>query len=106
VFAVAYDPQPIDTSRVRLAEDLDQLTERLAENAHEIWARRRLAEGWTLGPERDDARMEHPCLVPYDQLPDSEKQYDRDVAMESLKAIVALGYRIEKVGPPRPGPTR
>lgn len=91
-----YDPQPIDTSSVTLNPEILQLTERLAEHAHDLWARRRLAKGWTYGPQRDDAAKRHPCLVPYDQLPNSEKQYDRDVAMETLKAILTLGYRIEK----------
>ena len=93
---MTYEPGPIDTSSVALTEDLLQLTERLAENAHDIWARQRLREGWRYGPRRDDAKKEHPCLVPYAGLPESEKQYDRNAALETLKAIVALGYRIEK----------
>ena len=93
---MTYQPKPIDTSRVKLGDDLLELTERLAENAHDVWARRRLSEGWTWGPKRDDAAKKHPDLVPYVDLPDSEKQYDRSAAMETLKAIVALGYRIEK----------
>jgi ryanodine receptor 2 len=93
---VPYDPQPIDTSDVTLTEDLLQLTERLAEHNHDLWARRRMSEGWRYGAERDDARKEHPCLIPYDRLPESEKEYDRAAAMETLKAIVKLGYRIKK----------
>jgi hypothetical protein len=92
---MSYHPRPIDTSAVELSPEILALTERLAENAHEIWAAGRLAEGWTFGPQRDDARKQHPCLVPYADLPDSEKQYDRNAAMETLKAIVALGYRIQ-----------
>jgi hypothetical protein len=91
-----YTPRPIDTSKVGLSEDLLQLTEQLAENAHDNWAKLRMAQGWTWGPARDDKAKEHPCLVPYAELPDSEKQYDRDTAMETLKAIIALGYRIER----------
>ena len=94
-----YEPVVIDTSDVRLSDNILDLTERLARNAHAIWARQRLIDGWKYGPRRDDARKEHPCLVAYDQLPDSEKQYDRNAAMETLKAIVALGYRIEAPGP-------
>jgi len=93
---VAYDPNPIDTSHVRLPEDLLELTERLAENAHDVWARQRMADGWTYGRQRDDAAKKHPDLVPYENLPESEKEYDRSAAMETLQAIVALGYRIEK----------
>ena len=91
-----YRPQPIDTSRIALPPDLLALTERLAENAHDTWARRRMAEGWTYGPTRDDAAKKHPDLVPYRDLPEAEKEYDRGTALETLKAIVALGYRIEK----------
>ena len=93
---MTYQPQPLDTSQVRLPEGLLGLTEHLAENAHDVWARRRMAEGWTYGPQRDDAAKKHPDLVPYGDLPESEKEYDRTSAMETLKAIVALGYRIER----------
>ncbi len=92
-----YQPQGIDTARVDLSKEILALTERLAENAHDIWARQRMQDGWQYGASRNDEKKEHPCLVPYDQLPESEKQYDRQTAMESLKAIVALGYRIEKI---------
>jgi ryanodine receptor 2 len=91
----AYEPRPIDTSKVELSEPLLQLTEQLAENAHDNWAKRRLSEGWSWGSRRDDEAKKHPDLVPYDELSDSEKHYDRDTAMETLKAIIALGYRIE-----------
>ncbi|HLW68103.1 MAG TPA: RyR domain-containing protein [Gemmataceae bacterium] len=91
-----YVPQPIDTSQVQVPPSLVDLTEQLAENAHDVWARQRLSDGWTWGPQRDDKAKHHPCLIPYADLPDSEKQYDRQTAMETLKAIMALGYRIEK----------
>jgi RyR domain len=92
---MSYLPKPIDTKGIALPAELVALTERLAENTHDIWARGRLAEGWTLGP-RDDNRKMNPCLVPYKQLPESEKEYDRQTALETLKAIVAMGYRIER----------
>jgi len=91
-----YQPSPIETSGIRLPNELVELQERLAENAHDVWARGRLAQGWTYGPARDDAAKRHPDLVPYADLPEGEKQYDRDTAMETLKAIMALGYRIER----------
>jgi len=72
------------------------LTELLARNTHENWARQRLADGWRHGPKRDDARKEHPGLVPYESLSEEEKNYDRRTAIETLKTIVALGYRIVK----------
>ena len=91
-----YDPHPIDTSTITLPPDLLTLTERLAEHNHDIWAKQRMTEGWTYGPERDDASKKHPDLVPYADLPEHEKQYDRNAAIETLNAIVALGYGIEK----------
>lgn len=91
-----YRPQPIDTTKVSLQPDLDRLTERLAENAHDLWAVQRMAEGWSYGPHRDDQAKKHPCLVPYAALPDSEKEYDRKAALGTLKAILALGYTITK----------
>jgi hypothetical protein len=72
------------------------LLERLAENAHEHWARQRLRDGWIYGPQRNDATKEHPCLIPYAALPESEKQYDRLTAGETLKAILVLGYTLRR----------
>ena len=89
-----YKPAPIDTSKVALTPELLELTELLANHVHDVWARQRLAEGWRYGPERNDASKEHPDLVPYDQLPEGEKEYDRSTAFEAIKVILALGYRI------------
>jgi hypothetical protein len=94
---MSYTPQPLDTSSVQLSHDILELTEKLASNTHEVWAKERLAQGWVFGPMRDDSLKQHPLLVPYEQLPESEKTYDRNTAMETLKAITALGYRIAKV---------
>jgi hypothetical protein len=95
---MSYKPDPIDTSSVKLTPEILELTERLARNAHETWARQRLGEGWSYGPQRDDRRKEHPCLVSYGELPDSEKTYDRQTAMETVKMLLALGYTIERPG--------
>ncbi len=89
-----YRPVPIDTSAVKLPRELMRLREKLAENAHEVWSAGRLAEGWKFGAQRDDALKCHPCLIPYSQLSESEKDYDRRAAMETLRAILALGYEI------------
>ena len=91
-----YDPHPIDTAHIDLPADVAELTERLAENTHDVWARQRMKEGWTFGPKRDDAGKYHPGLVPYADLSETEKEYDRKTAVETLKMIVAMGYRIEK----------
>ncbi|HEX4484967.1 MAG TPA: RyR domain-containing protein [Terriglobales bacterium] len=91
-----YMPQPVDTSSIELSRDIVELTERLAENTHEVWARERMAQGWTFGRERNDARKQHPSLIPYKELPESEKIYDRNTAIQTLKAVTAFGYRISK----------
>ena len=91
---MTYEPNPIDTSEVSLPDGLTELIERLAENNHDIWASQRIAEGWTYGPKRDDAAKKHPDLVPYSELPESEKEYDRNSVAETLKAVIALGYDI------------
>ena len=91
-----YTPRPIDTSNVQLSDDVCALLERLAMNTHEVWAKQRLSDGWTWGPQRNDEAKHHPCLIPYDELPESEKQYDRTVSADVLKAIIALGFKIER----------
>lgn len=94
---MSYKPQPIDTSAVCLSRELQDLTELLAKNAHDIWAQQRLADGWRYGARRDDKKKEHPCLIAYDELPETEKVYDRNAAMQTLKAIISLGYEITKL---------
>ena len=91
----SYQPAPVDTSSVTLPPAILALTERLARNAHDIWAQQRLRDGWRWGPRRDDQAREHPSLVAYDDLPDSEREYDRVLAIGTLRTILALGYRIE-----------
>jgi hypothetical protein len=92
----SYQPAPIDTATVRLPSEIAVLVERLAKNAHDLWAQQRLRDDWRFGPRRDDTKKENPCLVPHEDLPESEKVYDRQAAMETIKAILALGYRIDK----------
>lgn len=89
-----YVPQPINTDGVRLPEELDKLAELIAENVHEVWAKSRMEEGWTYGEERNDKQRKHPCLVPYNELPEEEKAYDRDTALGTLKLICKLGFKI------------
>jgi hypothetical protein len=91
-----YIPKPIDTLKIKLPDDISALVELLAKNTHDVWAHGRIAEGWSYGKKHNDRRKKHPCLVEYDELPESEKQYDRNTAMETLKFIVALGYKITK----------
>ena len=91
-----YIPEPMDLSLVDLPESLIQLSERIAENVHVVWAKARIDEGWTYGEKRDDIHKKHPCLVPYDELPEEEKEYDRNTAMNTIKMVKKLGFRIEK----------
>ena len=79
-----------------LSRNLLDLTEQIAENVHEVWSAGRIAEGWMYGEKRDDKLKQTPCLVPYADLPESEKEYDRKTALNTLKLVIALGYRIEK----------
>ena len=89
-----YDPKPIDTSEVELPEELLGLSELIARNVHDVWAVGRISEGWSFGEVKDIGLKTTPLLVPYDELPESEKAYDRNTAFETLKLIVKLGYRI------------
>ena len=91
-----YKPNPIDTSKVKLPDELLELTEKIAENVHENWSKGRIADGWTYGKARDDVKKETPCLVSYSELSEKEKEYDRNTALQTLKSIIALGYKIEK----------
>lgn len=92
----SYTPQPVDTSDVILPEELNELVELISKNVHEVWAKSRLDQGWTFGPERSDELKHHPCLIPYEELPEIEKAYDRDTAMGTLKLIAKLGFKITK----------
>ena len=89
-----YTPTPISTEGVTLPPELSTLIERLAENNHDHWARQRIEAGWTYGPQRDDVRKTHPDLVPYEDLPEGEKEYDITSVVETLKVIFTLGYQI------------
>ena len=91
-----YKPEPIDLTNIELPKDLNALVEIIAKNVHEVWASERIKEGWTYGPIRNDKNKTTPCLVPYDELPESEKEYDRKTAFETLKLVVKLGYKITK----------
>ena len=93
---MTYKPNPIDTSGVELDPKLNELIERLANNNHDQWALKRISEGWQFGSDRDDRAKAHPDLVPYEELSESEKEYDRISVVETLKAIIAIGYKIEK----------
>lgn len=91
-----YEPSPIELDEVELSDDLIELQEAIAENAHEIWAKNRSDQGWSFGPERNDQKKETPDMIPYCNLPESEKLYDREMAMQTLKLVKKLGFEIVK----------
>lgn len=89
-----YIPKPLDVSNVVLPEGLEEITESLSKNVHEVWAAGRIAAGWKYGPVRDEIKKEHPCLIPYEDLSEEEKDYDRATAISTIKYIMANGYSI------------
>lgn len=89
-------PHPIDTKEVVLPKELEALAENIAKNVHEVWSAGRMMDGWTYGEERNDARRQHPCLVPYEELSEEEKEYDRNTSVETIKLILKLGFKITK----------
>lgn len=100
---MTYQPRPRDTSDVELPPEMVELRELLARNTHALWADKRLADGWVYGPRLDAEARTHPNLVPYEELDEAEKEYDRTTAMEVLKVMLSLGYRI--TAPAAPSPT-
>lgn len=91
-----YNPKPIETSGIQLPEELSPLLEAMAKNVHEVWAKTRIEQGWRYGPERNDNEKLHPMLIPYEELPEEEKVYDRRTSIETLKLILKLGFNISK----------
>ncbi len=89
-----YIPSMVDTSSVNVPKALIDLSEKIAKNTHEVWSAGRIADGWTWGPQRDDQLKQHPCLVPYEDLSEEEKEYDRRTSMETIKLILSFGYQI------------
>lgn len=87
-----YKPHPINLSDVKLEKEIVELREAIAENAHEVWAKARREEGWSYGPERDDSEKTDPNLLPYDLLPEKEKERFRQISMESIKFLKKLGW--------------
>lgn len=89
-----YIPQPMDTVDIQLPEELNSLVEEMAKNVHEVWARTRISQGWKYGKERNDELKTHPCLIPYEELSEDEKEFDRNTSIETLKLITKLGFTI------------
>lgn len=93
---IKYVPSPVQTEDIALPDELMPLVEEMARNVHEVWAKNRMDDGWSYGPARDDSALKHPCLVPYEDLPENEKDYDRATSQETLKLILKAGFKISK----------
>lgn len=91
-----YVPVPVNTKDIELPEELYPLIEEMARNVHEVWSQNRINDGWRYGPVRDDEQKLHPCLVAYEDLPESEKEYDRSTSQETLKFILHAGFKITR----------
>jgi len=91
-----YRPAPIETDHISLPSELVDLVERLARNSHDVWGRMRQSEGWTYGPTRNDCNKRHPDLVEYERLSETEKEYDRELARQLLKTLIAFGYTVSR----------
>lgn len=91
-----YIPQPIDTKDVVLPVELEQLVEQMSKNVHEVWADIRMKQGWIYGEQRNDELKTHPCLIPYEELPEEEKVYDRNTCIDTLKFILKQGFHISR----------
>ncbi len=91
-----YTPRPIDVDAVELPSDIEELVETVAKNVHEVWAKSRIGQGWKFGPERNERLKQHPSLIPYEELSEEEKDYDRNTAKGTLKVLIKMGYKITK----------
>lgn len=91
---MSYEPRPVEVTEESFPKELEPLRELLAANAHEVWSKARMEQGWTWGPVRDDALKQHPCLVPYDELPEEEKVHDRNAVAGALAAIRSHGWKL------------
>ena len=91
-----YIPNPEDTSRITLSEEIEGLTEIIAKNTHENWSKNKLNDGWVYGDTIDEIKKTHPHLVEYEELDEEAKEYDRITAMEAIKLLIKMGYKITK----------
>ena len=91
-----YIPHPADVYGIEMPAELEALAEQISKNVHEVWSQNRMSEGWTYGPERNDQKRITPCLVPYEELSEEAKAYDRETAFNTLRYIISLGFDITK----------
>ncbi|XP_074541840.1 ryanodine receptor 3 isoform X7 [Halichoeres trimaculatus] len=93
----SFIPTPVDTSQIVLPPHLDNVRDKLAENIHELWGMNKIELGWTYGKVRDDNKRQHPCLVDFAKLPETERNYNVQMSSETLKTLLALGCHVAQV---------
>ncbi|XP_032398530.1 ryanodine receptor 3 isoform X7 [Etheostoma spectabile] len=93
----SFIPTPVDTSQIVLPPHLDNVRDKLAENIHELWGMNKIELGWTYGKVRDDNKRQHPCLVDFSKLPETERNYNVQMSSETLKTLLALGCHVSQV---------
>nr|XP_040017268.1 ryanodine receptor 3 isoform X8 [Gasterosteus aculeatus aculeatus] len=93
----SFVPTPVDTSQIVLPPHLDNVRDKLAENIHELWGMNKIELGWTFGKVRDDNKRQHPCLVDFGKLPETERNYNVQMSSETLKTLLALGCHVAQV---------
>lgn len=89
-----YRPHPVRTDDETLDGAIMEITETLAENVHDIWAKHIADEGWRHGDILDAGRKTHPYFVPYSDLPEDEKTLCREAALGTLRLVKKLGYEM------------
>ncbi|XP_072786244.1 ryanodine receptor 3 isoform X11 [Taeniopygia guttata] len=90
-----YKPAPLDLSEVKLLPSQEFLVDKLAENAHNVWAKDRIKQGWTYGIQQDLKNKRNPRLVPYALLDERTKKSNRDSLREAVRTFAGYGYSIE-----------
>ncbi|XP_049339322.1 ryanodine receptor 3 isoform X1 [Astyanax mexicanus] len=93
----SFIPIPVNTAEIVLPPHLENVRDKLAENIHELWGMNKIELGWTYGKIRDDNKRQHPCLVDFSKLPETEKNYNLQMSTETLKTLLALGCHVAQV---------
>nr|XP_015292256.2 ryanodine receptor 2 isoform X7 [Macaca fascicularis] len=90
-----YKPAPMDLSFIKLTPSQEAMVDKLAENAHNVWARDRIRQGWTYGIQQDVKNRRNPRLVPYTLLDDRTKKSNKDSLREAVRTLLGYGYNLE-----------
>ncbi|KAI2654040.1 Ryanodine receptor 2 [Labeo rohita] len=93
----SFIPKPVDTSQIVMPPHLEKVRDRLAENIHELWGMNKIELGWSYGKIREDNKRQHPCLVDFSKLPETERNYNLQMSTETLKTLLALGCHVVQV---------